>query len=568
MNKITVKLKQLLAYMFDSFKYVIGGILSFLWKAIWFVLKPIFAPTGARSKARMAVIFILIITCLAFFYNYSVGFNKTVDKLNKYKYNLAQSENLVLKDKGFDQWLSGWDFHYFYIKDFTLGLDLKGGTHLVYLADLSNVKSESYSDAMEGVRDVVERRVNIFGVSEPLVQVSKVSGEHRLIVDLAGVNDVDEAIKMIGETPLLEFKEEKPKEEMDQEAKEIEENKETGDITNKEETEENEIEVVATDASGNAANVEAQVDVDQNIYVDPFKLTQLSGKQLSRAELVFDPQTSQPQVSLEFNGEGTELFADITQRNVGKRVAIFLDGMIISAPNVNEPILSGRAVIQGDFTIEEARQLAQRLNAGALPVPIKLIGQQTVGATLGEISIQKSLKAGAIGLLAVAIFMIFYYKLLGLLSGLALVVYVILSLAIFKMIPVTLTLSGIAGFILSFGMAVDANVLIFERVKEELHKGETLEMSISEGFTRAWPSIRDGNVSTLITCFILWTFASSSVKGFALTLGIGILVSMLSAIIVTRKFTDYTILSKFSKWTKKIMFFWKPGIKVKQMDTK
>ncbi|TRZ77846.1 protein translocase subunit SecD [bacterium] len=567
MNRITVKIKQMLAYIYESFRYVIGGIFLILWKAIWFILKPIVAPSGAKSKARMAVISILIITCLAFFYNYSVGFNKTVDKLNKYKYNLAQSENLIMKDKGFDQWLTGWEFHHFYKKDFTLGLDLKGGTHLVYLADLSNVESASYSDAMEGVRDVVERRVNVFGVSEPLVQVSKVSGEHRLIVDLAGVDNVDEAIKMIGETPLLEFKEEKSKEEMDQEAKDAE-TKNTGEADEgmddpafaSSEATAGAVDVVATDSEGNAADVEAQINLSENTYIDQFKLTQLSGKQLARAELVFDPQSSQPQVSLEFDGEGTELFADITQRNVGKRVAIFLDGMVISAPNVNEPILSGRAVIQGEFTIEEARQLAQRLNAGALPVPIKLIGQQTVGATLGEISIQKSLKAGMIGLLAVAIFMIFYYKLLGLLAGVALVVYVILSLAIFKMIPVTLTLSGIAGFILSFGMAVDANVLIFERVKEELNKGATLEMSISEGFTKAWPSIRDGNVSTLITCLILWTFASSSVKGFALTLGIGILVSMISAIIVTRKFVDYTILSRISKWTRKVLFFWKPGM--------
>ena len=545
MDKINQKIKQLATYIYDSFRFVIGGILLILWKAIWYILKPILAPTGARSKARMAVIVILIVTCLAFFYNYSIGFNRTIDKLNNWKSHLAQSETLILKDKGFDQWLNGWEFHHFYKKDFTLGLDLKGGTHLVYLADLSNIDSGSYSDAMEGVRDVVERRVNIFGVSEPLVQISKVSGEHRLIVDLAGVSDVDEAIKMIGETPLLEFKEEKTQEELDSENAENE-NSDMG--------------VVALDENGNEVNVGSDINFDKSAFTDPFKLTQLSGKQLDRAELVFDPQTSQPQVSLEFDGEGTELFADITQRNTGKRVAIFLDGMIISAPNVNEPILSGRAVIQGDFTIEEARQLAQRLNAGALPVPIKLIGQQTVGATLGEISIQKSLKAGAIGLLAVAIFMIVYYKLLGILASMALVVYAILSLAIFKFIPVTLTLSGIAGFILSFGMAVDANVLIFERIKEELHKGETLETSVREGFVRAWPSIRDGNVSTLITCLILWTFASSSVKGFALTLGIGILVSMLSAIIVTRKFVDYTILSKISKWTKKITFFWKPGL--------
>lgn len=267
---------------------------------------------------------------------------------------------------------------------------------------------------------------------------------------------------------------------------------------------------------------------------EQWKSTGLSGKQLKRAEVLQDQQNGQIQVSLNFDSDGTKLFADITTRNTGKPVAIFLDGEAISVPNVNEPILSGSAVITGRFTFNEAKLLAQRLNSGALPVPIKLVAQQTVGATLGSDSLTKSLKAGLLGFLAVILFMILYYRLPGILAVLALGLYAVLSLAIFKIIGVTLTLSGIAGFILSIGMAVDANVLIFERLKEELRLKKSLRSGLEESFVRAWPSIRDSNITTLISCMFLIWLGGGFVQGFAVTLAIGVLVSMFTAITITR----------------------------------
>ena len=267
----------------------------------------------------------------------------------------------------------------------------------------------------------------------------------------------------------------------------------------------------------------------------------MSGKQLQRSEVVSDSQTGAAQVSLQFNSEGKDLFAAITERNVNKPVAIFLDGEPISIPNVNEPIRDGRAVISGSFTLQEAKLLSQRLNAGSLPVPVELISQQTVGATLGSESMAKSLKAGLVGIFFVAIFMILYYRLPGFLAVLALTLYSFLTLAITKLIGATLTLSGIAGFIMSVGMAVDANVLIFERMKEELRAGKSLKAAAEEGFLRAWTSIRDSNLSTLITCVILIWFGSSFVQGFAVTLTLGVLMSMFTAITVTRVFVRLVV---------------------------
>jgi protein-export membrane protein SecD len=267
---------------------------------------------------------------------------------------------------------------------------------------------------------------------------------------------------------------------------------------------------------------------------DAWKNTELSGRHLSRASLQFDQQTGEPQVSLEFNEDGKKLFAEITERNVGKPVAIFLDGTPISVPTVNEPIREGKAVITGRFDIKEAKQLVENLSAGALPVPITLLSQQTVGASLGKESLQKSLWAGVIGIIAVAIFMLLFYRLPGLMAVLALVVYILLNLAIFQIFNITLSLASIAGFILSIGMAVDANVLIFERTKEEIKAGRELNNAVIEGFKRAWTSIRDSNISSLITCLILYWIGSSVVKGFALTLFIGVVTSMFSAITVTR----------------------------------
>ncbi|MBI3952443.1 MAG: protein translocase subunit SecD [Candidatus Doudnabacteria bacterium] len=378
--------------------------------------------------------------------------------------------------------------------DLRLGLDLQGGTHLVYQGDLKDIPSDAKTQAMESARDVIERRVNAFGVSEPVIQLS---GTDRVIVELPGIKDVNEAINQIGQTPFLEFKEENP---------------------NPPE--------VAPDASGT-------INVDSN---ELFLPTGLTGKEFKRASLEFEQRTGAPQISLQFDAEGTKKFSDITSRNIGKRVAIFLDGQILSAPTVQSAITDGRAVITGQFSVDEAKQLVTRLNSGALPVPIKLISQQNVGATLGLASMQKSVIAGLIGFILVALFMVAYYRLPGFLAVLALSIYTALSLMVFKMLNVTLTLAGIAGFILSIGMAVDANILIFERMKEELRRGKTLRQAVEDGFARAWLSIRDSNVSSLITTFLLGYFGTSIVRGFAVTLSIGILLSMFTAITVTRTF--------------------------------
>ena len=384
-----------------------------------------------------------------------------------------------------------------------LGLDLQGGTHLIYQADLSKIDSNEQKVSMEGVRDVIERRVNAFGISEPVVQISQ---KNRLIVELAGVKDIGQAIKMIGETPYLEFEEEISWEEI---KKQIE-----------------------------AAGQPLPEKEPQGPFFQP---TSLTGRHLKRADVSFDPQTHKPMVSLEFNDEGKKLFAEITERNVGKLVAIYLDHLPISVPVVNEPIRDGKAVISGGSFegaegLKEAKLLAQRLNAGALPVPIKLISQQSVGASLGKASLDKSFFAAIVGLIVLSLFMIIYYRLPGLLAVFSLGIYIMIVVSLFELIPITLTLAGIAGFILSIGMAVDANVLIFERMKEELRLGKPLTLAIEEGFVRAWTSIRDSNISSLIICLILFYFGTSIIEGFALTLGIGILISMFSAIIITRTF--------------------------------
>jgi preprotein translocase subunit SecD len=373
-----------------------------------------------------------------------------------------------------------------------LGLDLQGGTSLIYEGDLKNIQEADKFEAMNSVRDVIERRVNAFGVSEPLVQVT---GEDRIIVELPGVKDINEAINLIGETPFLEFRAENP---------------EPPSLT---------------------PGPDGQINLDID---SAFLPTGLTGKQFKRATLEFDQRTGQPQISLQFDAEGTKLFADITQQNIGKRVAIFLDDEILSAPNVQSAITNGQAVITGQFTVQEAKDLVTRLNSGALPVPIRLISQQDIGATLGLASVQKSVQAGLIGFAIVALFMIIYYRLPGFIAVIALSIYTILSLAIFKLFGITLTLAGIAGFILSVGMAVDANILIFERMKEELRKGKSLQQAVEDGFHRAWLSVRDSNFSSLITTSILAYFGSSIVRGFAITLSLGILVSMFTAITITR----------------------------------
>jgi len=625
-------------------------------------------------------------------------------------------------------WLAGKTNNYVklpHVKEFPfrLGLDLQGGTHLVYKADVESIPAAERANALAGVRDVIERRINVFGVSEPVVQTNRTgAGEYEVVVELAGVKDVNEAIKMIGETPILEFKEQKTgTPELSAEAKKaiedfnkaaesraiealgkvlsggdfsalareysedtetkdkggdmgfitesgqpevvravknLELGKFTGDLVRtsggyeifklegkrekKNPFNNNEIEKEtkashilicyegATRCEGklskddalkkinelkgqaNAANfkelakknstepgaaqtggdlgwfgagqmvkafedaaksmkvgdISAVVETEfgyhliykegerpvieysvRNILIKTkseteaaagvdaeWQNTELTGKNLKRAVVQFDPNDNMPEVSLEFDDEGSQMFAAITKRNVGRPVAIFLDGFAISVPNVNEEITGGKAVISGKFNINEAKLLAQRLNAGALPVPVELVSQENVGASLGQESIRASFIAGLVAFLLVAIFMILFYRFPGFLAVFALLIYSLIVMAVFKIWPVTLTLAGLAGFIMSIGMAVDANVLIFARFREELRRGKPLDAALEEGFMRAWPSIRDSNFFTIITCVILIFFTTSVVKGFAVTLIIGVAVSMFSAIIITRNF--------------------------------
>ncbi|MFA5029474.1 MAG: protein translocase subunit SecD [Patescibacteria group bacterium] len=587
--------------------------------------KKFFSP-GPRGKLRWAIFGVLVLFFLAFFIDF-IGFSnylsrglsgalKTVPVISDLRVwpkieHSAVDNSKSLKFKSFKEIeLASYGL------PFRLGLDLLGGTHLVYDADVSQIPSEDRPSSLSGVRDVIERRVNSLGVSEPLIQTNQSGGNYRVIVELAGVYDVNQAIKMIGETPLLEFKEENPaattltleqQKQLDTENKVIEDqaagvlqqiksgadfsalakqysedpgSKENGGlytgvkkgvfvpefdevIFNKLKVGELYPELVKTQFGFHIIKKEAERGSGDGLEVDVrhilFKTktsqdlgivvqsewisTKLTGQQLKKARVEMDPNSGVPQVALEFNKEGADLFADITKRNTGKLVAIFLDGSPISIPRVSEPILSGQAVISGNFTVKDAKLLAQRLNAGALPVPVKLISQTTVGASLGSESVQKSLVAGIWGFLLVALFMIFYYRLPGVLSVVALVIYTMIALAIFKIFHVTMTLAGIAGFILSIGMAVDANILIFERLKEELRAGRNLELAITEGFHRAWSSIRDSNISSLITCAILFWFGSSIIRGFAVTLALGILVSMFSAITITRQ-----LLKLVGKW--------------------
>ncbi|HQL52549.1 MAG TPA: protein translocase subunit SecD [Candidatus Magasanikbacteria bacterium] len=665
--------------------------------------------TNIRSKLRWGIVGIFVLMIVASFFDFPVYANKGLDFINN---------NLHLGLPRLPE------------KNFNLGLDLQGGAQLIYQADTTNIANNEIGTAVEGVRDVIERRINSLGVSEPIVQTNKIGEEYRISVELAGVTDIKEAIAMIGGTPILEFKEinnepareltAEEKKEMDNYNKEakikanqalqkvkagtdfasvvaeysedmISKNNagymgylsnntiypeiyawastnaegsisktllETTDgynILKRGGEQEGEIEVKASHIlicylgsqgcenpiytkeeartkaqeiynQANATNfaqlakenssdpgskdnggelgwfgkgvmipefekaifdntqvgeivgpvetafgfhiiykvderrsktyevsrilINTKTETDIIPPQDIWKNTDLSGKQLEKAEVVSDPQTGAVQVSLSFDNEGKQLFADITERNVGQPVAIFLDGEPISVPTVNDVIRDGRAVISGNFNIKEAQLLSQRLNTGALPVPIELVSQQTVGASLGIQSLQLSLKAGIIGILAIMLFMLLYYRLPGFLSVIALTVYVFTTLALFKLIGVTLTLSGIAGFILSIGMAVDANVLIFERMKEELRAGKTLRVAVEEGFLRAWTSIRDSNLSTLISCVLLMWIGTGFVKGFAVTLSIGILVSMFTAITVSRTMLRFVCawFSEYGNW--------------------
>ena len=434
-----------------------------------------------------------------------------------------------------------------------LGLDLKGGTYVLLEADTSQVPPDQREDAMEGVKDIIERRVNAWGVAESEIQRQ---GSDRLAVQLPGITP-EEARDLIGRTAELEFKEPKRDEEGNfvccTTATCDSETPETFTVPS---------DVIGTGDAARPTNlVPAPGEEEHDWLCVPPGQTVSTGdvqwvaaigigsdekekaltghflKANARVELL--GAGGQPVVSIHFDSEGAELFGQLTGRLVGLPMAIFLDEEIISAPTIRSVITGGDAVIEG-IPLQEARSLAIQLNSGALPVPLRVIQESTVDATLGDDSVRKTVQAGEIGILAVIIFMILYYRLAGALASTALVTYIAVLLMIFKLIPVTLTLAGVAAFVLSVGMAVDANILIFERMKEELRAGRGLAMAIETGFARAWPSIRDSNVSTFITCGILWwfgdQFGANLVKGFALTLGIGVAVSMFSAIVVTRTF--------------------------------
>lgn len=378
-----------------------------------------------------------------------------------------------------------------------LGLDLKGGSHLVFQADTNNVKSEDLQDSLNSSRDIIEKRVNLFGVSEPVVQTLKSGSLYRISVDLPGIENQADAVKLIGRTAQLSFKEEGTSE-----AK------------------------IATNTA----------------FIALIKDTGLTGKHVKKAGVAFDPQKGTPQVSLAFNKEGADLFAKVTQNNIGKPVGIYIDNFLISAPVVQQAITDGSAVITGNFTVDEAKKLSIAINSGALPLPITLIEQRNIGPSLGAAEVKKSVFAGLIGLGMVLVFMIGYYGRLGLIAACALIIYGLISFAIFRIIPVVLTLPGVAGFILSIGMAVDTNILIFERIKEERRQGKDFSISIRLGFGRAIDAIKDANITTLIVAFILfnplnWDFLPQFglVRGFALTLAIGVGTSLFTGVVITRR---------------------------------
>jgi preprotein translocase subunit SecD len=386
--------------------------------------------------------------------------------------------------------------------DFKLGLDLSGGSHLVYDVDTSKVAPGEIGEALSALTQVIERRVNAFGVGEPAVQIEQGgvlgTGQYRLVVELPGITDVNEAVRRIGETPQLEFKLVKQGQEQN-----------------------------LTDSAGNP-------------IAASFEDTGLTGSYLTRATLQFGDGQSNPAgtplVRVDFNSEGRQLFGDLTSAHVGRLMGIFLDGKLLSAPVIQDKITDGVAIISGNFTPESAREMVRNLNLGALPLPVALESTQTIGATLGDEALRAGLVASIVGFIALAAFMIFWYRMPGLVASVSLFIYIVLMLAIFKLIPVVLTAAGIAGFILSVGLAVDANVLIAERLKEELAAGKKAQDAIREGFARAWLAIRDSNIAHLISAAILFWFATSLIKGFALVLGVGVFVSMLTAITVSRTF--------------------------------
>lgn len=409
------------------------------------------------------------------------------------------------------------------------GLDLQGGLQVLLEADVP-ATTEVSPESMQAARTIVENRVNGLGVVEPLVQLQ---GDRRIIVELPGISDPDAAIATFRQTGLLEF--------IDAGTTPLE----VGTVvkTTFGMTETVPVTVTATPTvtptepltdTGAVTGTETPAPPAEIIYEAVF-----TGRDLKSADVAID-NTGKPMIQFELQPEAAQAFEEYTASHIDQFLAIALDKVIISSPVIKGAIPDGKGVIEGNFTLEEARGLAIQLKYGALPVPLKVVDNRTVGATLGQDSVRRSTTAGIIGVVVVLLFMLAYYRLPGLLADFALILYALLNFLVFKLVPVTLTLPGIAGFLLSTGMAVDANILIFERMKEEIRAGRSLGSAIAAGFDRAWTSIRDSNLSTLITCVILYSFGSnfgaSIVKGFAITLGVGVLISMFTAIVATRTF--------------------------------
>lgn len=459
--------------------------------------------------------FILFIILLVTIYAVIIDVPKSHIKFS-YDYshlkNIPGINSLVEgKTLSVDQEIGGYELNLFngaFVRDLEIkkGLDIEGGISVILDADVSNVPELDRKAAIDSLANVIERRVNLLGISEAVVQSSKQGDKYRIIVELAGLQDAQEAIDAIGQTAQMEFRELK-------------------DIP-----------------------IDQQPNEDGTIPepVQDFVATELNGADLKKATVVFggssgNVPSNAPEIELQFTAEGARKFRDITERNIQKPLAIFLDDQLLMAPTVQTTISNGQAVITGQFTPQEAKTISAQLNAGALPIPVNIVEQKTVGPSLGQESVNKSVVAGMIGLLMVILFMIGYYGWLGVFASIALVIYGLVTLAIYKLVPVVLTLPGLTGFILSIGMAVDANILIFERIKEELRVGKPLSLALENGFGRSWDSIRDANTATLITAFILfnpfnWGFlpASGMVRGFALTLVLGIFISLFTGVFVTR----------------------------------
>jgi preprotein translocase subunit SecD len=418
----------------------------------------------------------------------------------KFKFSLPKPINREINVTRPELNINLWGFKFARNLEISQGLDIKGGTRVTLAADMSSIPAGSRDNALESAQNIIARRINLYGVSESTVQTARSNDSYRLLVEIPGLSDATQAVNLIGSTARLEFREYKP------------------------------------------ATASATASVS-GMLVKDFVPSDLSGSELARSSVQFDSATGKPTIGLEFSQTGAKKFAEITKRNIGKPLAIFLDDYPITAPTVQTEIVDGKAQISGDFTVDSARQLSIALNAGALPVPISVLGQSTVEATLGNAAVTKAVEAGLLGLAVIFLFLILLYGMKGFLACLSLMFYGLVTLALYKLIPVTLSLAGIAGFLLSIGMAVDTNILVFERLREEERMDEhrSTLVKLERAFARAWNSIKDANITTLITCFVLynpleWSFLNREglVRGFALTLAMGIALNIFCGMVVTR----------------------------------